>query len=317
LFKKGINALQGVINYFILFLYLIKNKTDVVHFQWLPYLEICDLEYYLLKLFHRCFPNTRYILTTHNIYPHNSSIESKAKYRKRFCKVEPLINTFITHTRSSKQDLNKEFNVQYNKIQVAHHGVFVPQDYIPTKRAIVENNIWHLIMYGKHSYYKGTDILVKALSLLDSDLKKRIHVTICGTITKEYLHELQSVKTDVEIDYIIGFIADDKLYSLIDKSDIILLPYRAISQSGVLLLALYFRKMIISSDLPSFKETLEGFTDDMFAKAEDAQSLADLITRYLRGEIDIGKQLQIIDDLNQKYSWQEVAKKTIEIYSST
>lgn len=144
-----------------------------------------------------------------------------------------------------------------------------------------------------------------------------VQATICGVISNEYLHELQSIKTDVKIDYIPGFIDDDTLYSLIDQSDIILLPYRAISQSGVLLLALYFRKMIISSDLPSFKETLEGFTDDMFAKAEDAQSLADLITRYLRGEVDIGKQLQIIDNLNHKYSWHEAAKKTIAIYLST
>lgn len=167
LLKKGINAVQCVINYFIVFLYIIKHKVDIVHFQWLPFLEVCDLEYYLLKLFHRCFPNTRYILTAHNTFPHDSSEESKARYRKRFCKIVPEIDTFIVHTHSSKQALNTEFNVQPDKIQVAHHGIFVPQGYTPTKKTIAENNTWRLIMYGKQLHYKGTDIFVKALSLID------------------------------------------------------------------------------------------------------------------------------------------------------
>ena len=173
LLKKGINAVQCVVNYFIIFLYLIMHKVDIVHFQWLPFLEICNLEYYLLRLFHCGSPKTRYILTAHNTYPHDSSVESKARYRKRFCKVVPEIDTFIVHTHSSKQALNTEFNVQPDKIQVAHHGIFVPQGYTPTKKTLNENNTWRLIMYGKQLYYKGTDVFVKALSLIDSDLCRR------------------------------------------------------------------------------------------------------------------------------------------------
>lgn len=58
------------------------------------------------------------------------------------------------------------------------------------------------------------------------------------------------------------FVAEQKLDYEINESDVIILPYRSISQSGVLLLSLYFKKPIITSDLPSFKETLKGYRDE-------------------------------------------------------
>ena len=102
---------------------------------------------------------------------------------------------------------------------------------------------------------------------------------------------------------------------MIDNADFIALPYREISQSGVLLLALFFRKPLLISDLPSFRETLKGFTTDMFFETGSAVSLRDLIVRMLNGNIDIKRELQIIEDLNSEYSWENSATKTISIYN--
>ena len=92
------------------------------------------------------------------------------------------------------------------------------------------------------------------------------------------------------------------------------MPYRNISQSGVLLLALSYRKPILTSDLSSFKETLHGYPDDYFFKREDTQSLADMLTRFVNGDIDKKMLCGIIDTLNNKYSWKETAKATLRAY---
>ena len=84
----------------------------------------------------------------------------------------------------------------------------------------------------------------------------------------------------------------------------------------MLLLALHFRRPLILSDLPSFRETLRGFTDDMFFQPDSAESLSRLIIRYIDGEIDRKYQLQIIEQLNKVYSWVTSAEKTFELYKT-
>lgn len=312
--KRGLKAVECLLNYFILCIYLWIHSIDVVHFQWLPFLEIVGIESYIIQILKFLSPKTKYILTIHNIYPHNSSNNMKERYKIRFCKVKNLIDSFIVHTEISKADVIREFGIEQNAIDVVYHGIFVPNNYRPIIKQQPSNRKWNLIMYGNQSPYKGTDIFIKALGLLPEEVKPKVRALVCGKTDKSYLNSLQSIQTGVEIIWKPYFVEDSELFSMIDESDVIILPYRAISQSGVLLLALYFRRVIITSDLPSFKETLKGFSDELFSEAENPASLASVISNYVRGEVDIEKELKIIENLNEKYSWEKSAVNTLKIY---
>ena len=97
-------------------------------------------------------------------------------------------------------------------------------------------------------------------------------------------------------------------------SDVLVFPYRNISQSGALLLALAFGKLMIVSKLPSFIETLEGFPEDSFVDVNSVESLQKAIISHIDKEDTAYKQ--IISFLQQKYSWENSAKKAIELYNS-
>ena len=161
---------------------------------------------------------------------------------------------------------------------------------------------------------KGTDIFVKSLCYLEESIKNYLHVTICGAISKDYLRELQSIETGINIAWIPRFIEDELLYNQINESDIIVLPYRRISQSGVLLLALATNRFIITSDLPTFKETLKGFQDDLFFKTENPKDLARVIGLYANNEVDTNIVHKNIKKLQNLYSWSQSAKETLIIY---
>lgn len=312
--KKIVKALEGVINYLILIIYVFVNRKDVIHLQWLPFLEVFGIERYFLRMIKFVSPSSHLILTIHNVYPHNFSQLSKEKYRRRFQRVTRYVDSFIVHTNNTKENVAREFGLEGCDIEVVHHGIFSTNDYVPLKWRGAPDGKWNLIMYGNQSYYKGTDVLVESLNYLPKEIKDDIKLTICGDIQKTYYEQLKGIETGVEIKWIPSFVESKELYSMIDRSDIILLPYREISQSGVLLLALYFKRPIIASDLPSFRETLFGFTNEMFCNAGDAQSLAQTITNYVNGKVDINKQLEMIDNLNLKYSWEESARKTLNVY---
>lgn len=302
--KRALKALEGVINYLFLLGFIFITRPEVVHFQWLPFLEVSSIESIFLRLMKCMSPNTRFLLTVHNIFPHNSNEHRKSLYKERFAKVERFFCLFILHLQTSKVEFCNVFGIDDSRCTVIPHGVFDPGNVIVPH---VRGEKLNLIMYGNQSYYKGTDILVDALKLLPKDCQERVHTTIVGQIDPSYYTSLVAKTKNIDIDWIPHFVPDKELYERINQSDVIVVPYREISQSGVLLLALAFSRPIICSDLPSFKETLVEYTSDMFFENGDVESLSRIIENTIVKWPAIELELSPLIALKKKLSWENIA----------
>ena len=306
IFKRGFKALEGVVNYIYLILYLAIHNVGILHLQWLPFLEICSIEKVILKTIRLVSPKTKIFLTVHNLYPHNFGDSGKIAYRSRFSKVQKYIDEFILHLEVSRKEFCRDFCIDESRTEVIPHGIFEPKGYVvqPHERGEKLN----LIMYGNQSYYKGTDILVDALNLLPRECQDNVHSVIVGKIAPDYYAPLKRKTEQLDVEWIPEFVSDEILYNKIAESDVIVIPYREISQSGVLLLAMSFERTLIVSDLPSFKETLFGFGDEMFFENGNAQSLAMVIKKCLQFGLQNEEFSSIVKRLRDKYSWKEIGK---------
>ena len=301
--KRSVKALEAIINYAYLVLCAMLNRPKVIHFQWLPFLEVSSIERIFLRLIRIVSPKSKIWLTVHNIYPHNSSENARERYKTRFATVEKFFDIFILHLQTSKTDFCKEFGIDEARCKVIPHGVFVPKGLEITHHERGEK--LRLVMFGNQSYYKGTDILVDDIALLPKDIQNQITTTIVGQTSDDYLKKLQEKAVGLDINFIPKFVPDDALNGIILESDVIVLPYREISQSGVLLLALYFERPIICSDLPSFKETLEGYNSDLFFEKDSPKDLARVISRMVSEPNLDGTDVQA---LKKRYSWENIAQ---------
>ena len=309
--KRIAKAIEGLFNYIVLLLHILIKRPAILHFQWLPFMEFCSIDNYYVALIKRVRPKQKIVMTVHNVFPHEMSPKGRKKFKNRFLKVDKYIDHYIVHVNSTKSEIMKEFGITLPRISVIPHGIFVP-NYIPRKDYSANGR--HIIAYGYNSPYKGTDVLLDALQLMPEVDKKTMRLTIVGKMSENYYLQLLTKAKGLNVNIIPTYIPDEQLYEMIDKVDYIALPYRKISQSGVLLLALYFKKLLLVSNLPSFVETLEGFTDDMFFEANNAESLKNLIVRHIHKKINIEKQLEAISKLNKRYSWDESAKQTFLVY---
>lgn len=312
--KRLIKALESTINYFRVLLLLIFRRIDVIHFQWLPFLDFVGVESFFLRIMHSVSRNTRYVLTIHNVYPHNMSVESRRLYRKRFTKIKRRFDSFIVHTKSSKDVIVKEFDIDPSLVEIICHGIYVPDRVVKGERITNSKRI-RFLQFGSQSYYKGTDVFVQAVAGLPVSYSGRADFRIVGGTSPSFLKDMMTIDSERVISWKPYFLSDDELYSEINEADIIVVPYREISQSGVLLLSLFFEKPIIASDLPSFKETLMGFDDDLFFHVEDYSSLRSLLMRYIDGNIDIDQVSSTIKRLKALYSWDKAASDTLSLYS--
>lgn len=317
--KRILKVAEGLFNYVYTMTIVACTKPDVLHLQWLPFMEFNGCEVPILKSIKRLSPKTKLVLTIHNIYPHNMYLKAQKKYNIRFRRACALFDAFIVHTNMSKEEVIREFGLIPDSVNVCCHGVFEPNSIkINTTRR--KGGKLHILQFGGQSYYKGTDLLVDAVCGLDKRHKAKIETHIVGGISSYFLEELKAKDKQSIIKWKPYFLDDDELYQEINESDIIVLPYRAISQSGVLLLSIFFGKLIICSDLPSFKETMRGqegdsLDDSLFFKSEDADSLKKLLTRYINKNINEKDVQDRVQHLKKLYSWTNAAKSTLDVYN--
>lgn len=314
-----LKAFDAIFAYILICFWVLKIKPDVFHLQWFPFLSLgirgASVDLFFIKMLKKCSRHTHLVFTIHNMCPHGMPEENRKGYNPIFSNALRLFDHFVVHTERTKDEVVEVFGLNRNQVTIVYHGVFKPQN-VEFKRREWNDKIIKFIMYGSQNWYKGTDIFVEALSLLPVDIKNRIKISICGVVDQEISDKCKAIDTGCDIEWMSYFLDDNLLYEKIKESDIILLPYRRISQSGVLLLAIATKRLIITSDLPTFKETLKGYDDEMFFESENSQSLADIICKYINGVLNVAKALNTLESLEVLYSWDKSAMKTMQIYNS-
>jgi glycosyltransferase involved in cell wall biosynthesis len=107
-----------------------------------------------------------------------------------------------------------------------------------------------------------------------------------------------------------GFLKEEELSMLLYASDVVMLPYKITSGSGVMFDSLAHRLPFVASDLDFFKEFAEmglGIT----AKRDPvsfAKAIRELGDSY-------GKYSKSVDNFKQQLRWEFIAKQHIDIYS--
>ena len=315
--KKTLRGIEAIVNYILICFYIKKLKIDNVHFQWLPFIGFCSLDLLFLRFIKLIRPESQIFLSVHNLFPHDISEISKKKYIGRFKELPLWINKFITHTEVSRYEVATTYDIDKSKIGVTHLGIYPINKYLNGNESLSSKQnkkMFRIMMFGLQSYYKGTDLLINAIKELDYSNKEKVEVVVAGKFAPAYFENVKTIETGANIIWKPYFLADDELYREIESSDVIVLPYREISQSGALLTALNFNKPLLASDLPSFKETLFAYDDDMFFKNGDYQDLMRLIKRYINKELNVEDVLKRNERIKSKFTWSNTAKQTLTIY---
>ena len=107
-----------------------------------------------------------------------------------------------------------------------------------------------------------------------------------------------------------GFLKEEELSMLLYASDVVMLPYKITSGSGVMFDSLAHRLPFVASDLDFFKEFAEmglGITAkrDPVSFAKAIRELGDSYDKYSKS----------VDNFKQQLKWEFVTKQHIDIYS--
>lgn len=170
----------------------------------------------------------------------------------------------------------------------------------------------NILFFGLVRDYKGLDLLINALS--DNRLKEfPLHLTVAGEFY-ESPTKYEEIISKLELKNITihnKFIDNESVKNYFCACDLVVLPYKTATQSGVTQIAFHFEKPMLVTDVGGLAEIVKDGKSGYVCQA-NAQSIADCLYNFCKNKTDFSSS--IIEE-KKKFSWSNMTKSIKELYN--
>jgi len=280
-----------------------QDPSEIIHFQY--DMSIFPSQNYFLKLLGdiRRQTSKNIVITIHSLY-------TDPPFIKMINDCLMFSNACIVHQGNAKNFLVSK-GMEPSKIFVIPHGstIFKPSS---DKTHFFKKNLFKVAMVG---FLNKTKAFEQALSSIIA--KYDLEIIVAGMVKEdEVLRQIKLLqqKTKATLTIIPRFLTDRELFSLIEDSDCIILPYEQdyFSSSGILHLPVGMKKIVLVSSSPKFRELAKEIP---FCNVKNGNYLKHI--EVLQNSPEIVIQLkEKIASFARNTSWPIVAKKTFRLYKS-
>ena len=167
-----------------------------------------------------------------------------------------------------------------------------------------------LLFFGFIRKYKGLDILLDAMKILKDKKLPQAGCTllIAGEFygnQKQYEEQVEQLGIKDQLIMHTHFIADSEVKYYLCAADVVVLPYRTATQSGVTPLAYHFEKPIIVTNVGGLAAMVPDDKVGLVAEPNAAAIAEKIITFFQKGEQHF---IPNIIEEKKKYSWAKMVE---------
>lgn len=172
----------------------------------------------------------------------------------------------------------------------------------------ISNKNVTLLFYGYISPYKGVDILEEACRIMNNKGIK-YNIIIAGSGYNPSIDYFCNMPNAFVIN---RFLSSNEIIKLHRISDVVVMPYKSASQSGIIPTSFLLGCPVIGTRVGAIPEVLSDGYNGLLCEPNNPQVLADLIEQYicnpeLRAKLKYGVQTFGKGD---KYDWNIIAEQT-------
>ncbi len=241
----------------------------------------------------------RYVLTVHNMQPHEGQTACQARAYRRACR---LAHVCVVHTERMARDLALEHGVPPERIVVMRHGLDPLPTPPPPRPVAPPGSSLRLLAFGNLSPYKGLDLLLEALRLLPP----RFALHIAGhchddALRRQIRTQLADHPAAARITWHDGYVPEDEVPALFADADLLVLPYRRIDESGVRFQAMRYGVPVVAARVGSLADEVSPPIGIGF-EAGRADALAQALLEFESRRHECAAEA--IRALAVPYSWQ-------------
>ncbi len=264
------------------------------------------------------------VVTAHVVTPHEKIPFQKTIYRW----VHLLSPRIIAHSNFDRNRLLEEFSVNPDRVTVIPHGEysFFEQKVETGEGAIdpaaarstlnLEDHHQVALFFGYIREYKGLDLLLEAWSEV-LEARPEARLVVAGDpvqLAPARRSELEDWATRLGVHHHFGYVPFSHVARYFSAADALVMPYRHISQSGVLYLALSLGVPVLATRVGALPEVLEDGDSALLVEPESPRALAAALIRLL-GDPKLQERLaQGGRRVAEEHSWPAIAARTETVF---
>lgn len=298
-------------------------RSEIVHFQWSLGARTDRLHLPILRRLGK-----RFVYTAHDVLPHEPEIMSLEHCRWLYHQAGAL----FVHGENLKQLLCERFDVSPALVHVIPHGNynFISDTPGPWNRKSARDSLGLdqddavVLFFGLIREYKGIDTLIEACRIVRErglSAGRRVKLLIAGRVFRDhwndgrYQQQIADAGLTDSVQLHHGHISMRDIARFFNAADLVAVPYKRGSQSGVLRLAYSFGKPAVATSVGSLSELPQDLT--RFVPPEDAGAFAEVTRELLldpAAATALGQRARNYADT--ELSWDRIAATTRQVYAT-
>jgi len=298
---KGLTYFKGLVTS----LRICKQKNirivhlHIFHMDWLFYFSIRLCRLFKFKI----------VVTIHDITTLAGNTIPTSLLKKLIYRIDKV----IVHNTFSLLEIRSLFpGREYNLIP---HGNYIP--FVKRVTAQTKRNPFKILFFGQIKQVKGLDILLEALHII-KERGINCELTIAGKLWKESFEKYENIINEKGlapfIRVNIKYIPDDEIWDYFNDSNLVVLPYKKIYQSGVLLMAMSYGRAVLTSNLPAFTEIIKHNHNGYLFINGDPISLANTIESIIKCNNIPDVEKAAYETVSEIYDWNRIGLLTKNLY---
>ena len=218
------------------------------------------------------------VMTIHDSRPHTG----EGGWREELSRILsfPQVDRFILQNRSGVTEFASRYRVPSERIDLSHMAPYeVLQEW--SGGCQIQRDQRLVLCLGRMSYYKGLDVLDDAARLV-AERVPDVRVLVAGAPEPGFrAPQAHRLANNGRFDVIPRHVDAREAARLFEAAEVVVLPYREATQSGVVLSAFAFGTPVIASRVGGIPEYVRDGIDGLLVSPGDPGELADAIFRCL------------------------------------
>ena len=205
--------------------------------------------------------------------------------------------------------LNLVPKATYLKLFHPIYNVFgEPQNKINVRKELKINAKYIILYAGFIRSYKGFDILIKSVNYLKEKLDDFVILAIGESYEKDKYNDLiKKEKIDKFFIWENRYVSDKEINKYFSACDVVALPYRSASQSGIIPIAYHFNKPVVVTNVGGLPEMLDNNKTGIIIPSENPKVLAEVLSENLQNG-KFQSMYNFIIDFKKQFSWETFIK---------
>ena len=228
-------------------------------------------------------PGAKRVVVCHNVLPHEELRGARPLTRATLGHAD----LFVTHAPQQRKEL-AELGLGGRPILELFHPRFVASDLaappdpraVRLERARLGNPRLLLLCFGTVRPYKGVDLALEALAMIDPAV--RATLVVAGRFwdgAAQYRRLANELRLGGRVELRDAYVSNDEAAVLFAAADGVVLPYRSATQSGVAQLAFAYGKPVVATAVGGLSAAVDHGRTGLLTEPDNAFALARAIER--------------------------------------